>query len=70
MEKLYQIAGWLEEDLERSGWVGKQITLKWKLDTFRGLKSQLQRILLLTIIISAHEGEEYESVYLKERRSI
>ncbi|KAI0085191.1 IMS-domain-containing protein [Irpex rosettiformis] len=35
LEKLEEIAAELEEDMERTGWTGKTITLKYKLDTYQ-----------------------------------
>lgn len=37
LEKLSRVATDLEEDLERTGWAGKTITLKYKLDTYQGV---------------------------------
>ena len=34
MQKLEDIAGELEDDMERGGWIGRTVTLKYKLDTY------------------------------------
>lgn len=39
LEKLEEVAAELEEDMERTGWTGKTVTLKYKLDTYQGLPS-------------------------------
>lgn len=36
MAKLEEVAAELEEDMERTGWTGKIVTLKYKLDNFQG----------------------------------
>ena len=36
LAKLEEVAAELEEDMERTGWTGKTITLKYKLDTYQG----------------------------------
>ena len=36
MAKLEEVAAELEEDMERTGWTGKTVTLKYKLDTYQG----------------------------------
>lgn len=35
--KLEEVSAELEEDMERTGWTGKTVTLKYKLDTYQGL---------------------------------
>jgi hypothetical protein len=35
LEKLEHIAEDLEEDMVRTGWAGRTVTLKYKLDTFQ-----------------------------------
>jgi len=37
LAKLMHVATELEGDLERTGWAGRTITLKFKLDSFRGM---------------------------------
>lgn len=37
LAKLEEVAAELEEDMERTGWTGKTVTLKYKLDTYEGL---------------------------------
>ena len=34
MQKLEDIAAELEDDMERGGWTGRTVTLKYKLDTY------------------------------------
>lgn len=36
LAKLEEVAAELEHDLERGGWTGKTVTLKYKLDTYQG----------------------------------
>lgn len=36
LSKLEEVAEELEKDMEESGWAGKTITLKYKLDTYQG----------------------------------
>ena len=36
LAKLEEVAAELEEDMERTGWTGKTVTLKYKLDTYQG----------------------------------
>jgi DNA polymerase kappa len=36
LQKLDEVAAELESDMERSGWAGKTVTLKYKLDTYQG----------------------------------
>jgi len=36
LQKLEHIASELESDMSRNGWVGKTVTLKYKLDTYQG----------------------------------
>lgn len=36
LQKLDEVATELEEDMERGGWTGRTITLKYKLDTYQG----------------------------------
>jgi len=36
LQKLEKVAAMLEEDMELSGWTGRTVTLKYKLDTFEG----------------------------------
>ena len=36
LAKLEEVAAELEEDMERTSWTGKTITLKYKLDTYQG----------------------------------
>lgn len=35
-EKLNEVAAELENDMEQSGWTGRTVTLKFKLDTYQG----------------------------------
>lgn len=35
-KKLEEVAAELEDDMERHGWTGKTVTLKYKLDTYQG----------------------------------
>ena len=37
LEKLEEVAVELAGDMETSGWAGKTVTLKYKLDTYQGL---------------------------------
>lgn len=37
LAKLEEVAAELEEDMERTGWTGKTVTLKYKLNTYQGL---------------------------------
>ncbi|KAI0690534.1 hypothetical protein BC835DRAFT_1307867 [Cytidiella melzeri] len=39
LAKLEEVAAELEEDMERTGWTGKTVTLKYKLDTYQGSRS-------------------------------
>lgn len=36
LKKLEEVAAELEDDMERHGWTGKTVTLKYKLDTYQG----------------------------------
>lgn len=36
LEKLEEVAAELEEDMAKTGWTGKTVTLKYKLDTYQG----------------------------------
>lgn len=36
LAKLEEVCAELEEDMERTGWTGKTVTLKYKLDTYQG----------------------------------
>lgn len=36
LAKLEEVTAELEEDMERTGWTGKTVTLKYKLDTYQG----------------------------------
>ena len=36
-KKLEEVAAELSEDMEASGWTGKTVTLKYKLDTYQGV---------------------------------
>jgi DNA polymerase kappa len=36
LQKLDEVATALEKDMQRSGWTGRTLTLKFKLDTFQG----------------------------------
>lgn len=36
-KKLEEVAAELEDDMENRGWTGKTITLKYKLDTYKGV---------------------------------
>jgi DNA polymerase kappa len=36
LKKLDEVAAELEQDMEHSGWMGRTVTLKYKLDTFQG----------------------------------
>ena len=36
LKKLEEVAAELEADMEGSGWTGKTVTLKYKLDTYQG----------------------------------
>jgi hypothetical protein len=36
LQKLEDVAGELEEDMSSSGWTGRTVTLKYKLDTYQG----------------------------------
>lgn len=38
LAKLDEVAAELEEDMERTGWTGKTVTLKYKLDTYQGME--------------------------------
>jgi len=38
LEKLKHVASELETDMVSSGWTGRTITLKYKLDTYQGKK--------------------------------
>ena len=35
-KKLEEVAAELDDDMERHGWTGKTVTLKYKLDTYQG----------------------------------
>lgn len=37
LKKLEEVAAELSEDMERTGWTGKTLTLKYKLDTYQGV---------------------------------
>lgn len=43
IEKLEEVAEELEKDMEKSGWAGKTITLKFKLSTYEGTGVSLSR---------------------------
>jgi hypothetical protein len=36
LQKLEEVASELEDDMERNGWTGRTVTLKFKLDTYQG----------------------------------
>ena len=36
LEKLQEVTEELEKDMAKRGWAGKTVTLKYKLDTFKG----------------------------------
>lgn len=36
LDKLEEVAAELESDMDSSGWMGRTVTLKFKLDTFQG----------------------------------
>ena len=36
LEKLSDISNELEKDMNESGWTGRTVTLKYKLDTYQG----------------------------------
>ena len=42
LEKLEEVAAELQDDMENSGWTGKTVTLKYKLDTYQGLVHVLE----------------------------
>ena len=37
LEKLKEVAAELEDDMNRTGWTGRTVTLKYKLDTYEGM---------------------------------
>ena len=39
LQKLEEVAQELENDMHESGWVGRTVTLKFKLDTYQGTDS-------------------------------
>lgn len=43
LAKLDEVAAELEKDMQEDGWVGRTITLKYKLDTYRGMHSSAAR---------------------------
>lgn len=38
LQKLEEVAAELEGDMESNGWTGKTVTLKFKLDTYQGMR--------------------------------
>lgn len=36
LKKLEEVAAELSDDMEGTGWTGKTVTLKYKLDTYQG----------------------------------
>lgn len=43
LQKLEEVAAELEDDMTKSGWTGKTVTLKYKLDTYQGQNTCLLR---------------------------
>jgi len=43
LEKLDEVAEELEDDMNRSGWTGRTVTLKYKLETYQGKFTRLYR---------------------------
>ena len=52
MLKLDEVAAELEDDMRSSGWAGRTVTLKFKLDTYQGAYSpKLCAYLLMELIL-------------------
>ena len=49
LQKLEEVAVELEKDMQKTGWTGRTVTLKYKLDTYQGgwLPNFVQRMLLI-----------------------
>jgi DNA polymerase kappa len=51
LRKLDEVAKELERDMEESGWTGRTVTLKYKLDTYQGIWKVL--LMVCTLIIDS-----------------
>jgi hypothetical protein len=73
LEKLDAVATEIEDDMQRSGWTAKTVTLKFKLDTYQGsylLSPDTDVTDVLIFRFSVHPREVIQSLDHKERGSI
>jgi len=71
LKKLEAVAAELEEDMRSSGWTGKTVTLKFKLDTYQGSSLSSHSCQNIDPLVhSIHSCQITLSLDYTERRSV
>lgn len=68
LEKLEEVAAELEEDMQRTGWTGKTVTLKYKLDTYEGRLTVHIPLISIDGLPSVHQSQVFHSMDIGQER--